>query len=292
MQLFKSKKTFLKKLITASSILLTPAVLFAKRQENNIEKNNNLPPEESNEVHPAGWDTEALIKEFTGMNEGVKEYLKAIYKDDKLADSVTKNALIQYKALVIELPDVGGLKNPDSKFLNIAAWYLAYYRAMKPFGKTAEDVGKMIYQLNKIDLKHYPEKKAEFACNAFFSEKGRNDLKNWCEWTQKKEYPANWIAEYIPGDEEEFDFGYNYTHCGVCMYLYAYNARELAPFVCTNDFIKSEKLDTGLERTKTLAMGDNVCNFRFKKGRKVKQNWDTEIEKIREHIKSGKLYQP
>jgi hypothetical protein len=292
MKIFTLSHSFLKKIFTFILALFAPFVLTASMQENKIEEANNLKTNEEDNTQLSGWNTKDLVKEFSGMNEAVKQYLKAVYKDDKFADSVTKNALIQYKALVVELPDVGGVKNPNSKFLNIAVWYLAYYRAMKPFGKTAEDVGRMIYQLNKIEWKHYPEQKAEFACNAFFSEKGKKDLKKWAEWTQKKEYPANWIAEYIPGDEEKFDFGYNYTHCGVCMYLFAYNARELAPFVCTNDFLKSEKLNTGLERTKTLAMGDDICNFRFKKGRKIKQNWNTEIEKIREHIKTGKLYQP
>ncbi|MCF7791824.1 MAG: L-2-amino-thiazoline-4-carboxylic acid hydrolase [Victivallales bacterium] len=209
-----------------------------------------------------------------------------------MADKITKNAFSEYKALVVELADVGGKKNPDSKFLNIAAWYLAYYRAMKPYGKTAEDVGRMIYQLNKITWKHYPENKAEKKCAAFFSVKGIKEMKKWCKWTQKREYPANWIAKFVQGEGKEFDFGYDYSHCGVCMYLYAYNARELAPFVCTNDFLKSKKLNTGLYRTKTIAMGDEFCNFRFKKGRKVTQSWDTEIEKIREHIKKGKLYHP
>ena len=289
---FKIKKSFLKQSVTYLILIFTPTTLLAEKQKNKNDTSENINRKENNEVNPSGWNKEQLISEFKNLNLGVHEYLKAVYKNQSLADTVTKNALKEYKALVIELPDVGGIQNPDSKFLNIAAWYLAYYRAMKPFGKTAEDVGKMIYQLNKIEWKHYPEKKAKFTCNAFFSEKGKKDLKKWAEWTQKKEYPANWIAEYIPGDDEEFDFGYNYTHCGVCMYLFAYNARELAPFICTNDFLKSEKINTGLHRTKTLAMGDDVCNFRFKKGRKVTQNWDTEIQRIREHIKSGKLYSP
>jgi hypothetical protein len=285
------KNNLFKQIITFFILLFTPTALFADKQESR-EKSETSKTKESNEIDPSGWNTKQLIQEFTDLNSGVKEYLLAVYKDKSLSEAVTNNALKEYKTLVIELPNVGGFKNPDSKFLNIAAWYLAYYRAMKPFGKTAEDVGRMIFQLNKIESKHYPKQKAEFACNAFFSEKGRNDLKKWCKWTQKKEYPANWIAEYVPGEDENFDFGYNYTHCGVCMYLYAYNARELAPFVCTNDFLKSEKLNTGLKRTKTIATGDGICNFRFKKGRKVTQNWNTEIKKIRECIKSGKLYQP
>ena len=120
----------------------------------------------------------------------------------------------------------------------------------------------------------------------------KEKFKTWAKWTKKRQYPANWIMEYIPGEDEDFDFGYNYTHCGVCLYLNSYDAIELAPFVCLNDFVESRALDTGLHRTKTIATGDKECNFRFKKGRKVTQNWDTEIDKIRERIKSGNSYHP
>ncbi len=38
---------------------------------------------------------------------------------------------------------------------------------------------------------------------------------------------------------------------------------------------------TGLVRTKTLAMGDGVCDFRFKKGRTITQDWASEVPRIK-----------
>jgi len=242
--------------------------------------------------HLYGWNQKKLIQTFEDTNNGARQYLAARYKNKKLAKDITDKASSEFKILVVELPNIGGESNIDVDFIPIAAWHLSYYRAMKPHGKTAEDVGRMIYDLNQVVWNHYPKPKAKMSCSAIFSEKHQEKLKKWAKNTQKREYPANWKMEYVSGENENFDFGYNYTHCGVCLYLKAYDAIELAPYVCLNDFIESKALDTGLRRTKTIATGDKVCNFRFEKGRKVKQNWNTEIQKIRERIKSGKLYHP
>ena len=281
------------KSLLVSLLCFIPSFLYAKftgKTENSSPQISKKKPD--NNVNISGWNQKKLLKSFEETNQGARQYLAAKYKDKKLAAEITQKALQEFKSLVIELPNVGGEKNIDAEFIAIASWFLSYYRAMKPHGMKAEDVGRMIYDLNQVVWKHYPKTKAKTSCNAFFSDKNREKLKKWSKWTQKKQYPANWIMEYIPGEDENFDFGYNYTHCGVCLYLNSYDAIELAPFVCLNDFIESRALDTGLHRTKTIATGDKECNFRFKKGRKVTQNWDTEIEKIRERIKSNKLYHP
>ena len=270
-----------------------PSFLYAKivnRTEKSSPQINKESPDDN--IDLSGWNQKKLLKTFEDTNQGAEQYLSAKYKDKNLAKSITNKALLEFKSLVIELPNVGGEKNIDAEFIPIAAWYLSYYRAMKPYGKNAEDVGRMIYDLNQVVWKHYPKSKLKTACTSFFSTKNKEKFKTWAKWTKERQYPANWIMEYIPGEDEDFDFGYNYTHCGVCLYLYSYDAIELAPFVCLNDFVESRALDTGLHRTKTIATGDKECNFRFKKGRKVTQKWDTEIDKIRERIKSGNLYHP
>jgi hypothetical protein len=292
-----SREKSVRKLIKSSLIVyllcFIPSFLYAnivKDKEKSPLPTNKKTPEEN--INPSGWNEKKLLKTFEETNQGAKQYLAAKYKDKKLAAEITEKALQEFKSLVIELPNVGGEKNIDAEFIPIASWYLSYYRAMKPHGMDAEDVGRMIYDLNQIAWKHYTNAKAKTTCNAFFSGKNKEKLKEWAKWTQKRQYPANWIMEYVPGEDEEFDFGYNYTHCGVCLYLNSYDAIELAPFVCLNDFVESRALDTGLHRTKTIATGDKECNFRFKKGREVTQNWNTEIGKIRARIKTGNLYHP
>jgi hypothetical protein len=93
--------------------------------------------------------------------------------------------------LLPRLPDVGGEQNIDLPYIPIAAWYLAYYQAMQANGKTAADVGRMIYDLNETDLRRYPQAQALAEGARWFSRANLEKLQKWAAWTQKREYPAN-----------------------------------------------------------------------------------------------------
>lgn len=72
----------------------------------------------------------------------------------------------------------------------------------------------------------------------------------------------------------------SFRTCPVFELFMAYYAKELALFICLLDFPEAKQLDRGFFRTKTLAKGDDICNFHYKKREKVVQGWDTEVEKI------------
>jgi hypothetical protein len=222
---------------------------------------------------------EELLKAFQETNNGARQYLAA-RDGEKLASGVTREAARRFSSLLPRLPDVGGEQNIDLPYIPIAAWYLAYYQPMLACGKTAEDVGRMIYDLNEMDLRRYPKAQALAEGARWFTRANLEKLQKWAAWTQERKYPANWVATFIPGDGQDFDFGYDYQECGVVKYLQSHRASEVAPYVCLNDFLKSRTFATGLQRSKTLAQGDAVCNFRYKKGRPVTQGWDTEVPKF------------
>ena len=179
------------------------------------------------------------------------------------------------------LPEVGGEYNPDTPYIPIAAWYAALYDPMRSAGKSAKDVGKLIYDLNVMSLSQLPAAQALAEKERFFSETGRSDLHSWTVWTIRRDYPGGWVADFIPGDGKDFDFGIDYRECGVVKYFQSLGMPELAPYFCLNDFPRSKTLGTGLVRTKTIANGDGLCNFRYKQDRPVLQSWSTEIASIR-----------
>jgi len=231
---------------------------------------------------------DTFIKAFDDTNQGAYQYLKVQLSEEK-AGIITQGAAFEFRNILPTLPDVGGIDNDNTCYLIIAAWYLAYYRPMKELGLLADDVGFMIYELNRIDLKNMSERQAVQEGKAKFSPEAETRMKHWAENTQLRKYPENWVAEFIKGNGKNFDFGYNYTECGLCKFFHHHNTPELAPYVCLNDFLRSKRLNTGLHRTETLGQGDAVCNFRYKYGRPVTQTWDTEISLIRERVKSGRV---
>jgi len=235
----------------------------------------------------AGTDTkyyllhkQELIKAFQETLAGARQFWTPEFGVVK-AEQMAHQALAQFETLLPKLPDVGGDKNWDTQFIPIAAWYVALYKPMMEVGKKAEDVGKLVYELNLIGLRAMTKEKAADEQEKMFSREQLDRMQKWADWTQKREYPANWVARFIPGDGKEFDFGYDYLECGLVKYFRSKGVPELAPYVCLNDFTNSAALGTGLYRTRTIAQGDAVCNFRYKKGRPVVQNWSTEIALIR-----------
>ena len=109
-------------------------------------------------------------------------------------------------------------------------------------------------------------------------------MKQWAEGSKNYEHLPGWVFSYVEGDGEEFDYGMDFHQCGVLLYFKSQGAEELAPYICLADWIESKLAGTGLMRTKTLAMGDGVCDFRFKKGRRVTQDWTTEAPKIKRYL--------
>jgi len=79
--------------------------------------------------------------------------------------------------------------------------------------------------------------------------------------SQDEEY--GWATEF---PESDAYLALNFTRCGLADWFRDQGVPEIAPIACEGDFIVAEFL-TGLElkRTKTIAGGDDICDFRYVK---------------------------
>jgi len=230
-----------------------------------------------------GWPApEQLQAAFADVVEGARQYwLPQVGAEQSQA--MAADARAAFAALSGELPDVGAAESPDAQYVPVAAWFVALYRPMKAAGMSAEDVGRIVYQLYRHQLAGEDPARLAAEGERLFADQA--SFARWAAATGRRQYPANWVAHYVPGNGGDFDFGYDYSECAVVKYLRAHGVPELAAFVCPNDFLKSAAQGTGLVRHHTLAQGDDRCDFRFKKGRPVTQSWETEIALIRERQK-------
>ena len=111
-----------------------------------------------------------------------------------------------------------------------------------------------------------------------FTQEYMDIMKNWT--AKSKGQRVDWVADFVPGDGKSFDWGIDYHYCPCFNFFEAQKAADMAPYFCLVDFPEHKRMATGLVRTKTLAQGDGVCNFRYKKDRVVTQDWSTEIDKF------------
>ena len=92
-------------------------------------------------------------------------------------------------------------------------------------------------------------------------------MRREAELSQRRRYPGDWLYTFVEGDGKTFDYGVNYTECGICKFFKAQGVEGLIPYICLVDYPTSRALGTGLEREEAIGLGDKRCTFRYKRGR-------------------------
>lgn len=217
-----------------------------------------------------------LLKDFDKfMGKYGRKVLSSKLGDD-LGDIVLKEARKEFESLIPKLPYIGGKKNPCTMYLIQSAWALALYRALKNHGKTLEEAGKMVYDAVDLQIHSYPKFLLRLVGRW---QMNKCTLRRQAAEAQKRTYPQDWVGSFVEGDGREFDFGIDFMECGVSKFLSTEGADEFAPYLCLTDFPVSEAMGTGLVRTMTIGEGAEKCDFRYKRGRPVRQGWPPQFLK-------------
>jgi len=190
------------------------------------------------------------------------------------AEAVLQETRDQLETLIPEIPYIGGEENHLTGSLVGSARCLAFYRAMKARGKSAEEMGKVMYDA----IRAHPEDFMSLRKIPPAQRLSRSELmrrrRERAERSQERRYAWDWVYEFVEGDGVEFDYGYNFFECATEKFYRAQGAQELLPFYCFLDFPKCELGGLGLSRTTTLAEGGEKCDFQFKEGAtSAEQGW-------------------
>ncbi len=176
-----------------------------------------------------------------------------------------------FEALIAEIPYIGGDENHLTPTLVRSARCLALHRARQAHGVTASYTGKVLYRaISECDLYRSPESPpgGRLSQEELMQRRMERALRS-----QARRYPADWVYTFVRGDGESFDYGYDFSECGVQKFYRAQGADDLMPFFCFLDFAFSRTAGLGLSRTMSLAEGHALCNHRFKQGRETALDW-------------------
>jgi len=212
--------------------------------------------------------TTQLLIQFDEMATRLTEILTRYYGFN-LADSIMKESRREYENLIPDLPYIGGDDNSRLTAIMIFSGHsLALYRAMKRHGRTAEEIGRIIYENAETQLKNNPQQPRQQG-QQMLTEELQKRLKEHAKKSQQRTYSYDWVFSFVEGDGKEFDFGFDYTECGICKFYKSQGAEELTPYLCLLDYPKYKALGIQLTRTKTIADGAGICDFRFKKSQLI-----------------------
>lgn len=212
-----------------------------------------------------------LLKDFDKIAIHLRSAL-LVSNEPNLAETIIKETREEFEWLIPELPYIGGKKNRLTTALIEASYCLALYMVFKRQKRTAEEAGKVVYDLVRVRLESYPIVVVRLMGWYMSSSFMRNKQKAQCEESQKRLYPGDWLKIFVEGDGKDFDYGIDYTECGICKLFRKHDAEEFIPYLCFTDFPVSRALGTGLTRETAIGEGYEKCEFRFKKGREVAQD--------------------
>ena len=196
-----------------------------------------------------------------GLNARVYEWaftkmLKDYYRKNNpeiAIGAICTNIKKEYKEMVLRTPGIGGSSNEAN--LVGACYFFSMAKAIP--GMTPDLMDDIIYKSIKSDfmVKLHQGKKKK---GVLFSEKEQKKKLEEAEKSHHSTYEMDWEFTYQKGKDE---FYLTYTKCGICELAKREHMEEFLPCMCKMDFPKYELVGGRLIRTKTLAAGNDCCNF-------------------------------
>jgi hypothetical protein len=182
-----------------------------------------------------------------------------------ITDTLTAEARREYKALIPQLPYIGGKRNPHTRLVVAAAMFLALYKALKRHGEPVEEIGDILHAGVEAFFGMVPRFLLRLYGRRNFTRRTLRRAQRMAPESHKREYPGAWVYSVVEGDGQAFDWGIDHVECGILKFYAAQDAEEFTRYVCALDFIASDYFGWGLVRTSTLAEGGECCDFWFKR---------------------------
>ncbi len=187
-------------------------------------------------------------------------------KEPSLVNSRYKKRVShEYKSIIERTEGIGGIKeNPMEFILLFTALTLGFYKAAE--GKISEELfSEMVYALS-----YSKRMKMLNKANGAFSDKTIGLQKKLDAFSKTNNYKNQWDSdfEYVEGSGELF---LTYTKCGICAVTKQEGVPQLAKYLCKMDYSAFDVKGAVLDRTKTLASGDDCCNFHVMSKEKAKE---------------------
>jgi len=200
-----------------------------------------------------------LLADFDKACEAWRPLLSERY-GEAFASEVLADARDRFGALIPHIPYIGGDENHLTHALVESVEILALFRAMEAAGKTPAETGKVLYDAILRLPPPPPIPPDQLLSAAELMQRRRQRA----ERSQERRYPADFVYEFVAGDGETFDYGYDFRECASEKFYRAQEALAFLPYYCLLDFPKSERGGLSLTRRGTLAEGCQKCDFRFK----------------------------
>jgi len=195
------------------------------------------------------------------LNNIVKNELKQYYKNNEIKEIIKKTKK-EYLNIILRTPKMGGNKNIYIGNMYLGAYLIGLFKNINE--KIAIEKYNDIIQngLNNFIKNNYFILKLKMKSIDYLSKKYKRKLYKRTEWARENEtkYPWNWQIR-IPENQKDSGIYFEFTQCGLCKLFFSENVPELTYIMCNTDYLTFAFCGYKLIRTKTLAQGNECCDF-------------------------------
>lgn len=191
------------------------------------------------------------------MTPFIKRALKTKYSNKDIK-TIVGNAKTEYRKLLNKADDIGS-KNPMASNLYMCLLFFSFMQGSN--GKISAEDLKDIMRITLSD----PIVLKLMGNKDFNDPKELNKFKehiyknsDWAE-LHRKEYPETWKFNF--DDSHQDGFYYYFTKCPIAKFFKDNNLEEITPIFCELDHLTIKTRKAKLLRDKTLANGDDMCDF-------------------------------
>ncbi len=216
-----------------------------------------------------------LMKNFSNHIEIALDILKKKYDEAKIKEMFDQMKA-EYEKIIPEIPYIGGTKNSFTSLLIGGMSSLAMFRILETEGYTLRDIGEFYYKfrdLHNMIRKKNLEKIGKDPNQYPFESAYIDYAKKICDTSKLRNYPDDWVADYVEGDGKTFEWGFNFHEFGFYKVLKRLGAEKYVPFFCLSDFSEANILGFGFSRTQSIGFGAPFCDHRYVKDYKTPRGW-------------------
>lgn len=219
-----------------------------------------------------------LMAQFNKLLSFAKEIMAKNFDRD-VVDDIVSQMTNEFDMLIPEIPYIGGEKNPFTPILLDCIAGFAMISVLEKKGLSYWEIGEFSYDFWEIinrKRRNKLEKAGQDPAQLLFQENYLQYLGILAKQSQNKRYPEDWVMEFIEGDGKTFDYGLDFSECGVLKFAKKKGMEKYVPFLCLADFAEANITGYGFKRTQTLGNNASKCDQRFSKNGTTPRGWPPE----------------
>lgn len=123
--------------------------------------------------------------------------------------------------MIPELPYIGSDHSSLTGNLASSVSALTVYRVIRRQGKSIGEIGRLLYQIIEAWIRRYPRLVRLMMGRYFMSRSNQRWSRQKAAISQERRYAGDWVLAHVEGDGVTFDWGMDYTECGIVKFLHS-----------------------------------------------------------------------